>query len=409
MCWLLPGSFDCFCCPHTSVHRPSIACLAVFLCGPGALFLHTLSGPSTICSFPPHGWSALDRAPAPVAQTAHLGCGDTPPPDAGCAGVALARSSDGVGWPSHPLYCRCPPRARFPIRSILIPCSRCSGCLSCLAVPLLLVCCARPCPSWCGSRILCVCVAPPPVCWRSWVPLSHTPSCPTCLPPVQGFHISVRRGLSRARLAGHGPVATPVAGTSRRAGRSPRPCGVCGHLVEGGGAGCLLMARSACTALGGCCSARTSWFPCVLLCVLLGLVSLPCVGRLCAQLLCCLRFSQFRPPPPLCDIPSGCCFFTGPWTVTRSSLRMLCRVAAFCRPLRPVLLLVLFPRSRSPVVGVLGLCWMLHGVPFVCQRRPVVGIVRLCWLLWGSFDCFCCPHTSVLRPSTTCLSVFPRA
>ena len=26
---------------------------------------------------------------------------------------------------------------------------------------------------------------------------------------------------------------------------------------------------------------------------------------------------------PLCDIPSGCCFFTGPWTVTRSSLRML--------------------------------------------------------------------------------------
>ena len=59
---------------------------------------------------------------------------------------------------------------------------------------------------------------------------------------------------------------------------------------------------------------------------------------------------------PLCDIPSGCCSFTGPWTVTRSSLRMLRRVAAFCRPLRPVLLLVSFPRSRSPVVGVLGLC-----------------------------------------------------
>ena len=59
---------------------------------------------------------------------------------------------------------------------------------------------------------------------------------------------------------------------------------------------------------------------------------------------------------PLCDIPSGCCSFTGPWTVTRSSLRMLRRVAAFCRPLRPMLLLVSFPRSRSPVVGVLGLC-----------------------------------------------------
>ena len=62
------------------------------------------------------------------------------------------------------------------------------------------------------------------------------------------------------------------------------------------------------------------------------------------------------PQPPLCDIPSGCCSFTGPWTVTRSSLRMLRRVAAFCRPLRPVLLLVSFPRSRSLVVGVLGLC-----------------------------------------------------
>ena len=32
MCWLLPGSLDCFCCPRTSDHRPSVACLAVFLC-----------------------------------------------------------------------------------------------------------------------------------------------------------------------------------------------------------------------------------------------------------------------------------------------------------------------------------------------------------------------------------------
>ena len=65
---------------------------------------------------------------------------------------------------------------------------------------------------------------------------------------------------------------------------------------------------------------------------------------------------------PLCDIPSGCCFFAGPWTVTRSSLRMLRQVAAFCQPLRPVLLLVSFPRLRSPVVGVLGLCWMWQEV-----------------------------------------------
>ena len=64
-------------------------------------------------------------------------------------------------------------------------------------------------------------------------------------------------------------------------------------------------------------------------------------------------YSSIHPP---CDSPSGCCSFTGPWTVTRSPLRMLRRVAAFCRPLRPVLLLVSFLRSQSPVVGVPGLC-----------------------------------------------------
>ena len=87
------------------------------------------------------------------------------------------------------------------------------------------------------------------------------------------------------------------------------------------------------------------------------------------------------PPRPLCDIPSGCSPFTGPWTVTRSSLRMLRRVAAFCRPLQPVLLLVLFPFVEPSIV--LGLCWMWHGVPFARQRRPVIGILRLCWLLLG--------------------------
>ena len=109
---------------------------------------------------------------------------------------------------------------------------------------------------------------------------------------------------------------------------------------------------------------------------------------------------------PLCDILSGSCFFTGTWTVTRSSLRMLRRVVAFCRPLRPVLLLVSFLRSRSRVVGVLGLCWMWHGVSFVRQWRPVVGVLRLCWLLPGSFGCFCRPRASVHRPSITCLAVF---
>ena len=47
-------------------------------------------------------------------------------------------------------------------------------------------------------------------------------------------------------------------------------------------------------------------------------------------------------PPPLCDIPSGCCFFTGPSTVARSSLRMLRWVAAFCWRRRRLFLLTAF-------------------------------------------------------------------
>ena len=57
-------------------------------------------------------------------------------------------------------------------------------------------------------------------------------------------------------------------------------------------------------------------------------------------------------PPPCVTFRRVVVSLLGPWTVTRSSLRMLRWVAAFCRPLRPVLLLVSFPRSRSPVVGV---------------------------------------------------------
>ena len=48
---------------------------------------------------------------------------------------------------------------------------------------------------------------------------------------------------------------------------------------------------------------------------------------------------------------------------------MLRRVAAFCRPLRPVLPLVSFPRSRSPVVGVPGLCWLLSPPPLPPHLR----------------------------------------
>ena len=134
--------------------------------------------------------------------------------------------------------------------------------------------------------------------------------------------------------------------------------------------------------------------------------------------------SPARLAPPQCDIPLGCCFFTGPWTVTRSSLRVPRRVAAFCRPLRPVLLLVSFPRSRSPVIGVPGLRWMWHGVPFapgylsclagplllVCCARPCpswcgsrvlcvcVAPPPVCWRSW----------VPLLRPHSCATRLPPR-
>ena len=113
-------------------------------------------------------------------------------------------------------------------------------------------------------------------------------------------------------------------------------------------------------------------------------------------------------PAPLCDIPSGCCFFTGPWTFTHSSLRMLRWVTAFCRPLQPVLLLVSFPRSQSPVVGVLGLCWMWWHVPFVRQQRPVAGVLGLCWFLRGSLTLFAVDtpsSSSRPQPASLCFRV----
>ena len=92
-----------------------------------------------------------------------------------------------------------------------------------------------------------------------------------------------------------------------------------------------------------------------------------------------LRFCVAHSPPRFGRAVS----LRGPWTVTRSSLRMLRRVAAFCRPLRPVLPLVSFPRSRSPVVGVLGLCWTWRDVPFARQWRPVVGVLGLVLVVAG--------------------------
>ena len=97
------------------------------------------------------------------------------------------------------------------------------------------------------------------------------------------------------------------------------------------------------------------------------------------------RRSVRQPPPPRVTFRRVAVSLRGPrQSVTRSSLRMLRRVAAFCRPLRPVL--VSFPRSRSPVVGVPGLCGMWRDMPFARQRRPVVGANDPCYRL-STVDC----------------------
>ena len=122
-----------------------------------------------------------------------------------------------------------------------------------------------------------------------------TPVPPTC-PPRTRISISVRRGLSRAQLAGHGPVATPVAGTFRRAGCSPRPCGVCGHLVEGGG----VFANGS---LGMC---RIWWLmPCLHLLVPLCIVVCPVGARL--TIVC--GAAQCPVALPLVFLPISCSFF----------------------------------------------------------------------------------------------------
>ena len=184
--------------------------------------------PPSTRSFPPHGWSAPDGLPLLLHKQPIWAAGDTPhlmpveqglpwhPVVTGLAGQAIpfiVAASHAHALPSASFW--------FPVPAVLVA-SPALLCPSSLSAVLALV---PPgvAPTFCVSMLLlhlfvgapgCPCCAPPPV--------------PAACSSVRGFHISVRRGLSRARLAGHGPVATPVAGTSRRAGRSSRPCGVRG-------------------------------------------------------------------------------------------------------------------------------------------------------------------------------------
>ena len=117
---------------------------------------------------------------------------------------------------------------------------------------------------------------------------------------------------------------------------------------------------------------------------------------------------------PLCAIPSGCCSFTGPWTVTRSSLRMLRWVAAFLSAAAagaPAGVVSAFAEPRRWCVGGCAECGGM--CPFARQRRPIVGVLRMCWLLRGFFDCFLlstrlCPQAVHSLPRCVSVCVRPR-
>ena len=143
------------------------------------------------------------------------------------------------------------------------------------------------------------------------------------------------------------------------------------------------MARSACAAFGGCCSARTSWFPCVLLCVLLGLVSLLCVGWLCAQLLCCLRSSRFRALSFL---------------LARSPLLACGTEGAACRSLPPIVAAGLSHLQLGGTRGTEHFCTCLQIYKMTCHWC----LLGLFWGECGVLSLFCilgCSGAPRLRTS----------
>ena len=113
----------------------------------------------------------------------------------------------------------------------------------------------------------------------------------------------------------------------------------------------------------------------------------------CAAMLHCFGICYgSAAPPPLSPppIPSGCGFFTGPWTVTRPSLRMLRRL-----PSTDVLLVVGDRRVGFLLPGGLpGLC---SGCPVGTACAPLQCVVVAVWGTGRSavlpFACGGLPHT----------------
>ena len=74
----------------------------------------------------------------------------------------------------------------------------------------------------------------------------------------------------------------------------------------------------------------------------------------------CLTDRTNQSGDPLCDISSGCCFLTGLWTITRSSLRAPHRVTVFWRFSGCWCPLCRVPASVDSLACVLVVRWAIH-------------------------------------------------
>ena len=246
----------------------------------------------------------------------------------------------------------------FPVPAVLVA-SPALPCPSSLSAVLALVP-QGVAPPFCVSMLLLPLYASAPRCpFRA-----PTPVPPACPPPYEDFtspynvDCPVRGWPCCHPRGGHLPVS----------GAQPPPLWSAWAPCRGRGGGGLLMARSACTAFGGCCSARTSWFPCGMLCVVLGLVSLPCVGRLFAQLLCCPHSSQFW------------ALSSSAGTLTAAGVRRRGGGGgAACGSLPPIAAVGLSHFQLGGTRGTGHLCTCLHIYKLTCHRC-------LLGLFWGKGD-----------------------
>ena len=159
----------------------------------------------------------------------------------------VVAASHAHALPSPPFW--------FPVL-VASPASLCPSSLSAVLalVPLGVA------PAFSVSVLLLLCV-----CWRSWVPLSRTHSCHTRLPPRTRIS-RLRTTLTVPRAVGWSrPCCHPRGGHLPARGAQPPPLWS-SRAPRGGRGGGLFADGSACAAFGGCCSARTPWSPCALLC-----------------------------------------------------------------------------------------------------------------------------------------------